>query len=153
MKPLFVLLLSFILASFTAYLVIGESQFMYCGNIAMCVMLLFTAIGHFKYTRGMAMMLPDFIPYKIAVIYSTALLEIVLGLILLIPLYQYSTGIAIIIMFVLMLPANISAARRHVSYEKADYTGKGPAYLWFRVPMQVFLIVWVLYFSILRSSV
>ena len=41
------------------------------GRIAMSAMLAFTAVAHFVFTKGMTMMLPDFIPYKIETVYLT----------------------------------------------------------------------------------
>ena len=54
-------------------------------RIAMSAMLIFTAIGHFAFTKGMTKMLPDFIPFKIAVGYGTEVLEIAAAVGLLIP--------------------------------------------------------------------
>ncbi|WLD22695.1 hypothetical protein NU10_08135 [Flavobacterium dauae] len=34
------------------------------GRVVMSAMLLFTAIAHSTFTKGMTMMLPDFIPFK-----------------------------------------------------------------------------------------
>jgi uncharacterized membrane protein len=63
------------------------------------------------------------------------------------------TGIALIIFFLLILPANIYAAIKKVDYEKATYEGKGIGYLWFRVPLQIFFIAWVYYFAVTSPSI
>lgn len=39
----------------------------------MGIMLIFTSIGHFKFTRGMALMLPRFVPAKKAIVYVTGI--------------------------------------------------------------------------------
>jgi uncharacterized membrane protein len=70
------------------------------------------------------------------------------GLALLSPSLRYGAGIILIILFILMLPANIYAAIKHINYETAAYDGKGIGYLWIRIPMQVLFILWVLYFSV-----
>jgi len=54
----------------------------------------------------------------------------------------------LIVFFVLMLPANINAAVKKIDYEKGTYTGSGPLYLWFRVPLQVLFIAWVWFFAV-----
>jgi uncharacterized membrane protein len=114
----------------------------------MFIMLCFTALGHFKFTKGMSMMLPGFIPLKMELVYFTGIAEIVLGLALLFPPLRYGAGIILIVLFILMLPANIYAAITHINYETATYDGKGIGYLWIRIPMQVLFVLWVLYFSV-----
>ncbi|AXG74355.1 hypothetical protein DVK85_08975 [Flavobacterium arcticum] len=148
MKPLFVLLLTFLLATGIFKIFTTEYQYVKSGTIALCCMLLLTAIGHFKFTSGMALMLPDFIPAKRFIIYSTGFLEILLAIAFLFPKYRYAAGIIFIIFLILSLPFNIYAAIKHVNYETASYDGKGLLYLWFRIPMQLFLIVWTLIFAL-----
>ena len=93
-------------------------------------------------------MLPEFIPLKIELVYFTGIAEILLGLALVIPSLRYVAGIILIVFFLLMLPANIHAAIKHINYETAAYDGKDISYLWIRVPMQIFFILWILYFSV-----
>jgi len=59
------------------------------------------------------------------------------------------TADLLILFFLLLLPANINAAQKSVDYQKATYQGKGVSYLWLRIPMQVFFIVWVAYFGMI----
>ena len=151
MKPLLVLIATFLLALVVLKFFKGNWQTVKSGNIALCCMLILTTIGHFKFTQGMAMMIPDFIPARTELVYSTGALEFVLAIGFLFPKYRYSIGVIFIAFLVLSLPANIYAAVKHVNYETADYTGKGLAYLWFRVPMQLFLIAWIFYFSVKKG--
>jgi len=46
----------------------------------MSIMLLFTAMAHFAFSKGMAMMLPSFVPFKAQTVYMTGLIEIVQAL-------------------------------------------------------------------------
>ena len=94
------------------------------------------------------MMVPEFMPIKRGLVYFTGILEPLLGLVLLVPAWRRVAGVALIVLLLIMLPANIYAAMRRVNYETAAFDGKGPAYLWFRVPMQIFLIEWIVYFSV-----
>ena len=148
MKPLILLLLVFSLSMIAGYLINREWPLIFSGNLAMCMMLLFTAIGHFKFRQGMAMMIPQYIPNKNEIVFASGIAEIVLGIALLFPLLRFYSGVLLIAMFIVLLPANISAAKRRVNYEKGTYDGPGLKYLWFRVPMQILLIAWVLYFSV-----
>jgi uncharacterized membrane protein len=148
MKPLVVLITVFLLSLLLTWLVTGIVNSDLSGRIAMAVMLLFTAIGHFKFQHGMAMMMPDFIPMKKQLVYATGVFEIVAGLGLLFNGTEYFTGIALIIFFLLILPANINAAIKNVDFEKETYEGNGPGYLWFRIPLQVLFICWVYWFAV-----
>jgi uncharacterized membrane protein len=105
-------------------------------------MLLFTAIGHFAFTKGMSMMIPSIVPFKTELVYLTGVLEILFGIGLLIPSLRMYSGWALIIFFMLLLPANINAAINHIDYQKGTFDGTGVSYLWFRVPLQILFIVW-----------
>ncbi|SEI95321.1 Uncharacterized membrane protein [Dyadobacter koreensis] len=140
-------------AAFTTSLAIqriisGDWQMIESGNIAMFVMLLFTAFGHFKFSKGMEKMLPKFSPMKKEIIFITGIFEILCGIALLFPDRRYTSGILLILFFILILPANIKAAIDRLDYQKGTYDGNSTNYLWFRVPMQIFLILWVWYFSV-----
>ncbi len=150
MKPLIVLAGVFLITIAVLKIATGNYNIGFSGNLAMFLMLCFTAMGHFVFAKGMIMMMPAFVPFKREVVFLTGLAEPLLGLALLFPAARFVGGVALVSMFVLMLPANIFAAVKHVDYEKATYGGRGPAYLWFRIPLQVIFIAWVLFFSIRR---
>ncbi|QJB33832.1 hypothetical protein HF324_21835 [Chitinophaga oryzae] len=148
MKPIIILITVFTLALLVSRPVTGDWQLIFAGNLSMCCMLCFTALGHFLFPKGMVMMIPPFVPFKKALVYVTGVAEIVMGILLLVPSLREMTGWVIIIFFLLILPANIYAAIKHVDLEKATYNGPGPGYLWFRVPEQLLFIAWIYFFSI-----
>jgi uncharacterized membrane protein len=148
MKPLFVLLITFGISLLVLYFMHHTWQWSMSGCIGMGVMMLFTAIAHFKFVKGMELMLPPFITFKKAVIILTGFIEIAAGIGLFFPDWQRTTGWWLILFFVIILPANISAALRHIDLEKGTTDGAGPAYLWFRIPLQLFFIAWVYFFAI-----
>ena len=148
MKPLIVLIVAFAVLASITYFYRGHANILFSGNVAMFLMLILTAIGHFKFTQGMMMMVPAYIPFKKELVYATGVLEILLGIGLLFPASRQISGIALVILFILMLPANITGAINQINYEKASYDGPGLGYLWFRVPLQLFFICWVTFFSI-----
>ncbi|CAM1367452.1 conserved membrane protein of unknown function [Tenacibaculum soleae] len=149
MKPLSVLLLTFILALFVIKFTQKEHNFTLAARIAIATMLLFTAIGHFIFTKGMSMMIPSFLPYKINIIYLTGIFEILLAVGLLIPKFQTISGWLLIIFLILMLPANIYASLNKINYQKGTFDGNGLSYLWFRIPLQILFIIWT-YISSIR---
>jgi len=148
MKPLFVLIISFLVAISCTRFIKGQYDWQLAGCIALAAMLLFTAVGHFAFTKGMALMVPGFIPAKETVVYLTGIIEIAAAIGLLIPGMRVLTGWLLIAFFIMMLPANIQAAIRHIDYQKATYKGPGLSYLWFRVPLQLFFIAWAWAFAV-----
>lgn len=149
MKPLIVLLVSFVVSLLIIKAVRGQYEFAFSARIAMAIMLMFTSIAHFLFNKGMVMMMPGFVPCKELLVYLTGLIEIIAAIGLLVPGFKTITGWFLIVFFVLLLPANVYAAFKHVNYEKATFDGNGLSYLWFRVPLQILFIVWV-YISSIR---
>src|SRR5882757_5374413 len=142
MKPLVVLLITFCIGmAVTA--ITDKYNIKLSAQIAMAVMMAFTSIGHFIYTKGMAMMMPSFIPFKKQIVYITGVLEIASAIGLLIPTTRTMTAWLLILFFIVLTPANINAAVKHLNMEKGTYDGSGPAYLWFRIPLQALFIAWV----------
>jgi uncharacterized membrane protein len=148
MKPLIVLLVVFMAALGITFLMQGTAAVNLSGRIAMSLMLLLTSFGHFKFSKGMAMMMPPFIPAKKQLVLLTGYLEIAAAICLLIPAVIKITGILLMAFFVLILPANIYAASKKVDLEKADHSGQGKNYLWFRIPLQLLFIGWVYWFAV-----
>lgn len=148
MKPLVVLLTVFIISLIGNKLLFHDYELAFAGQISMAVMLLFTSIGHFKFPKGMTMMLPEPIPFKLQLVYITGVFEILAAISLLALPYKTVTGWLLIIFFILIVPANIYAAVKHVDFEKGTFDGKGQKYLCFRIPLQIFFIFWI-YFSVI----
>ncbi|WP_375434143.1 DoxX family protein [uncultured Hymenobacter sp.] len=147
MKPLFVLLGTFLLALGATRLFGGSLNYLLAGNVAMAVMLLFTGMAHFTLTKGMVLMLPDWLPGRKAWVYVTGLMELAAAVGLLVPGLRQLAGWLLLVFFVLVLPGNIHAALHHINYQKGTTDGPGPRYLWFRVPLQLLFIAWTWYFS------
>lgn len=142
MKPLIVLLLTFITSFLIIKIIKKENEFALSARIAMSVMLAFTAIGHFVFTKGMILMIPKLIPFKETFVYLTGFFEILLAIGLLTTKFKTVSGWTLIIFLLLMLPANIYASINNVNIQKGTLDGNGVMYLWFRVPLQMLFIVW-----------
>lgn len=151
MVPEITLIAVFLLSLFILRYRHGEFRIAQSARIGMAAMLFVTGGAHFGFARGMAMMLPEIVPFKLGIVYLTGVLEIAAGIGLLLPGMAKRTGWWLIAFFVCITPANIYAALHHVNLETANYDGNGPAYLWFRIPLQLFFIGWV-YFSAIRPA-
>ena len=148
MKPLFVLLVVFGITTAISKIFYHQWNSVFAGNLSMSIMLFFTAMAHFAFNKGMAMMLPRFIPFKKVIVYTTGLIEILAGVGLLIKPCRHATSILLVIFFIMIVPANVYAAINKVNYERGNYSGNDLKYLWFRIPLQIFFIEWVWYFGI-----
>lgn len=150
MKPLIVLTIVFCIVLIVTKFLGGEYNISLSGRIAMSAMLIFTAIGHFVYTKGMSMMLPDGMPFKTEIVYLTGMIEIIAAIGLLIPNLRLITAWLLIVFFICVLPTNIYSAIRHLNYQTGTFNGKGPIYLWFRIPLQILFMVWT-YLSAIKN--
>lgn len=142
MKPFIVLLAAFALALLSIKLITGDYNVSFSARIAMALMLVFTASAHFAFTKGMVLMIPEIIPFKTQVVYFSGFIEVAAAFGLLIPALSPLTGWLLICFFVVLIPANIHAAQKHLDYQTGSFNGKGLPYLWFRIPLQLLFIVW-----------
>ncbi|WP_020207493.1 DoxX family protein [Gilvimarinus chinensis] len=108
---------------------------------------LFFFVGHFFQTEGMVEMLPPWVPLRLALVYFTGLIELLIGIALFIPRYQPLAAKLAILVFVIFFPANIYAASNSIGLGGHQW---GPVYLLVRGPLQIILIVWS-YFLCLKD--
>jgi uncharacterized membrane protein len=147
MKPFLILIFSFVIAVFAVRILLHGYDFAFSARIAMSVMLVLLPLPILHFPKEWLSMLPGFIPFKLGIVYLTGIFEMAAAAGLQIAGWRDLTGMLLIIFFILVLPANIYSAIKHIDCQKGTTDGKGPNYLWFRVPLQVFFILWV-YFSI-----
>lgn len=150
MKPLIVLVSVFGLSMLFSYTFHQREDLYFSGRLALCVMLLFTSIAHFVFIKGMVLMVPPFIPdaIKKLIVIITGLIEIAGAVGIMLYETRITAGYLLVIFLIAMLPANVYATQRRVNMEQGDFSGPGMYYLIFRIPMQLFLLVWTYYFAI-----
>ncbi len=112
------------------------------GRIGLTLFLLMTSSAHFLGAERLVLMLPDWVPARLPIVYATGILEVALAGALWLPRRQRALGAAIALMLVAFLPANVYAA-----WNSLPFGGNvlGPDYLWVRVPYQAALIAWTLW--------
>ncbi|PJJ67189.1 DoxX family protein [Chryseobacterium geocarposphaerae] len=149
MKLLTILFATFLLVLLGTKIFQGSWNFLFSGNLGMAVFIIFTGLSHFKFQKGMAMMIPEFIPAKMFWVYFTGIIEIAAGVGLMIPSIREITAVLLIVFYVLVFVANINASKKKINIFKADYTRPGMNYLYReRILMQLILISWTWYFGI-----
>ncbi|MGJ1430986.1 DoxX family protein [Sphingobacterium spiritivorum] len=149
MKLLILLFTAFFIALLAAKFMYGFWDFVFAGNLGMSVFIIFTGLSHFRFQKGMAMMMPDYIPAKMFFVYFTGVLEIAAGIGLMIPTLRALTAVLLIIFLIVVFIANVNSSKKMINIFKADYTGPGMNYLYAqRLPMQLILIGWTWYFGL-----
>src|SRR5215831_8565183 len=117
------------------------------GRIGVALVFVFTGLGHFVRTSAMAQMLPNRVPMRVPIVHASGVFELLAAGAILIPRVSRLTGIVLCIFLLVILPSNIYAAFKRVDF---GGHGAGPVYLLVRVPLQLFLIGWIWWFTVRR---
>lgn len=145
MAPLVILLVVFGLASAALRVLRGEWLPGPSGRIAAAAMFVFTGISHFLFPAPMAEMVPPVFPAPQLWVAATGVVEVVGGIGLLSVRTRPLAAWGLAIFLVAVFPANVYAALERVGMGGHR---EGPGYLWFRAPLQVFFLAWVVYFGV-----
>jgi uncharacterized membrane protein len=141
MAPLIVLVIAASAAWLIGMLwVMPLREWAYATRLGLAVMFCFTAAAHFNSMRGdLIRMVPPIVPNPEFMVSFTGVCEILGGIGLLIPATRRIAAIALILLLVAVLPANIHAAISGVTIGGAAAT----PLIW-RIPLQVLFIglVW-----------
>lgn len=104
---------------------------------ALAAMFVFTGVAHFvnKMKHELARMVPAIFPQPMLMVYFTGVLELAGGVGLILPRFRHPASLCLILLMLILFPANIKAAR-----EKLTLGGKPATELWLRAPMQILFI-------------
>jgi uncharacterized membrane protein len=149
MAPLVLLVVSFGIASWVLRWVRGEWCHGPAGRVAAAAMFLFTGVSHFVFPIEMAAMVPSAFPAPRLWVLATGVAEILGGLGLLVTGTSRLSAVCLAVLLVAVFPANVFAA-----IHKVGVGGhlEGIRYLWFRAPLQVVFLAWVVYFGIFAAG-
>jgi uncharacterized membrane protein len=107
-------------------------------RVALATMFLCTAASHFApMRRDLIAMVPPALPHPEVLVFLTGVAELAGAVGLLVPSLRFWAACGLILLLVLMLPANVSAARRGVLLR-----GRRATPIWMRVPMQMLFMGW-----------
>jgi|AntRauTorckE6833_2_1112554.scaffolds.fasta_scaffold04666_2 uncharacterized membrane protein len=113
-------------------------------SIILGVAFIFIGIIHFIRPEGFLAIMPSWIPFHQFLVYASGAVEIVGGLGLIIPRYKKVAGWTLLILLIVVFPANINMAINEIQLPGRDAM---PVWaLWARLPLQfvlIYLIYWV----------
>jgi uncharacterized membrane protein len=102
---------------------------------------------HFLMDTVFAQIVPPFLPYPIAIVWGTGVMEICFGAALLTGRFLPQTGLLLSLYLLAVLPANIYMAMAGIDFGNDHLT---PAVLWARVALQFPLVAFVLWATQVR---
>ena len=96
-------------------------------------------ISHFTDPNWFLQIVPPYLPYKLELVYISGLLEIILGIMLIIPSIRFYAGWGLIMLLFAVYPANIYLAQTNGAAMKTS-----SVVAWGRLPFQ-FLFIGIAY--------
>jgi uncharacterized membrane protein len=106
------------------------------------VLFMLAGVNHFVRPDFYAKIMPPYLPWHLALVYLSGLLEVALGGLVLIPKYTAPAAWGLIALLVAVFPANL-----HMALNAQLYPEFSPAVLWVRLPLQGVLIAWASWFT------
>lgn len=103
----------------------------------MAALYILAGLNHFRAPKMYLKIMPQYIPWHLPIVYISGIVEIILGILLLIPETRTWAAWGIILLLILIFPANIQMA--------VDFYVRKSPYLWlaiFRLPLQILLVWW-----------
>lgn len=108
----------------------------------MATLYILAGINHFRNPKMYLRIMPDYIPWHLPVVYISGIIEIFLGILLMFPATRIWGAWGIIVLLILVFPANIQMA--------IDFYARKNPYLWIallRLPLQIVLIWWAWWYT------
>ena len=106
--------------------------------ISIAIMGLFyisVGVNHFIDPYWFLQIVPPYLPYKIELVYISGFLEVILGVMLLIPKTRFFAGWGLIVLLIVIYPANIYLAQTN-----GEAMNTTPLVAWGRLPFQFIFI-------------
>ena len=99
-------------------------------------------VNHFVKPEFYLRIMPDYLPWHLALVYVSGVAEIVLGLAVLIPRLRRLAAWGIIALLLAVFPANVHAAVAEIPLVSGD-----PFWNWVRLPFQAVFILWAWWYT------
>jgi uncharacterized membrane protein len=111
-------------------------QFKWVSKILLAALMLFAGTMHFVNPGFFTNIMPPYLPFHLELVYLSGLIELVLGVLLLIPRYSRMAAWGIIALLIAVFPANIYL------YQHQDLLPGSELAHSLRLPLQGVFILW-----------
>ena len=99
---------------------------------------------HFTSPEGFEKIVPDYLPYHLALVYISGFLEILGGVGLLIPRMSRFAAWLLVVLYIVVFPANVYQAVNNIPVAGLPHD---PPLIWLRLPFQAVLVTWAWWFT------
>ena len=106
-------------------------------RVLLGVLFLFGGYAHFTKTEFYLNAMPSYLPLHEIVVYGSGVIEMLLGLLIIIPKTSQKAAFSIILLLIATFPVNINMYLNH-----QDFEGMSETFLLIRLPIQLVLIAW-----------
>lgn len=106
------------------------------------VFFVLAGVNHFINTAFYLKIMPPYLPWHLLLVYLSGVIEIVLGVMLLIPNFTRMAAWGLIALLIAIFPVNINMAINPELYPEYSTTA-----LWIRLPLQFILLAWAYWYT------
>jgi uncharacterized membrane protein len=99
---------------------------------------------HFTHSGGFEKIVPDYLPYHLALVYTSGFLEVLAGVGLLIPSVSRFAAWLLVVLYIVVFPANLYQAVNNIEVAVLPHD---PPLIWLRLPFQALLVAWAWWFT------
>lgn len=108
----------------------------------LCIFMVGSGVNHFLNAQFYLRMMPPYLPWHLALVYLSGVVEIGLGVLLVIPRFTKLAAWGIIALLIAIFPANIYMSTNPQNFPEFNATG-----LLIRLPFQALFIAWAFWFT------
>jgi uncharacterized membrane protein len=109
----------------------------------LAILFVLAGFNHFFNTAFYLRIVPSYLPWHLLLVYLSGLVEIILGILLLIPKFTQLAAWGLMALLVAVFPANVQMVVNHDLFP--EYSVEA---LWVRLPLQVVLIGSVYWYTV-----
>jgi uncharacterized membrane protein len=113
-------------------------------KLLLAIFMVTAGVLHFATPDPFVKIVPDYLPYPLALVYISGFFEILGGVGLLVPPVSQAAAWGLIALFIAVFPANINMAMNQIDL---DGIPNIPWLYWARLPLQAVLIAWAWWYT------
>lgn len=113
-------------------------------QIILAIAMVVVGALHFTEPEGFVKIVPDYLPYPLALVYISGFVEVLAGVGLLIPQGSRAAAWILVVLFIAVFPANLYQAVNNIEVASLPHD---PPLKELRLPFQAVLVAWAWWFT------